>query len=387
MPRTPSGTPIDRERRRSPRPAAARRASSAQLERDHAHRLPGGAAEQADRGQLARRSPVAIAAVLTSASAANSTDRPTISHTPHASRCSAACSVREVLRARQRARRPGARRRTARASARPPARRRRTRRRRPRRRVAAGDGRSRARRRRARPSGRRPPRRAASRRRVSAIRACERVADPQVPLGGDHVAHRHGRRRARRPARPRVTRRSSARPASRAASPAAGHGVSQPRPSSSRNTSVGSMPGGRVDARQAAELARRAGGQRRAVAPDHDVVGRDARGGDPLDLLLRARLQRRPGCRRASRSARSGWRAPPCASGSRRGSCSRAARARRGAATAARARRPAGRAASGRAAPCPSRAGCPPRIEKASAASPEKMHRHRAAAARGRAPR
>ena len=93
MPRTPSGTPIMATPAITvPAPSATSRvgtSSSATI------RATWPAVPPSSRivANSARRSDVAIAAVLISASAANSTDRPTTSHTPHASSLFAACSV------------------------------------------------------------------------------------------------------------------------------------------------------------------------------------------------------------------------------------------------------------------------------------------------------
>ena len=237
----------------------------------------------------ARRSPVDMAAVLISASAANTTDSPTISHTPHAPSLLEECRC-EVLRPGQRPHaRVGAAYRASERSAAgaagdehgiasPRAAR-----------VAPGHGEHRARRRRARPSARRPRRRAASR---PACRPCA-PCNSSRPSGGPRPRPRCSPPRPMprtSPSLPRSTWRSRAGRCRAPLPPPPPTACPSRGPSSSRKTLVGSTrrqrrrrAGGRAGPRCRPAAARRRARPRRGRG--------DARRGHPFDVLLRARLQ------------------------------------------------------------------------------------------------
>ena len=282
-----------------------------------------------------RRSAVAIAAVLTSASAANSTDSP-IDH-PHAPRAARAerAHVVEVLGAGLRPARRDGPRRSGRASAppRPPA----TKTALVGRRAGVLPGERRVEHdvAEARARGRRSRRRAASTARRVLQAGADGVADLEVALGRDDAADGDGgaaSRRAWPPARtPQVERRGVPR---RARRPATG------RPSPSGPCRAGTPASGSTP------VAASTPGSRASCAAVPAGSGAPSRPATTWPAVTRAavtdsvswraaRRAARPGCRPASRSARSASPARRCASGWPPGRCSRAGRARRAAAAAA----------------------------------------------------
>ena len=339
MPRTPSGTPIT-ETAATAAPASSPTttigASSSATIRIACQRVP---PRRRMVASSPRRSAVAIAAVLTSASAANAIDSPMITHTPQAplwpsvrtvprysarvSTCVPGCAVGAL--AGHEHRRVGGDRG-----------------------VALGE---RAVHDHVAEAGGAVVDRGDPQRRLGRVLepGGQDVADLHVALGGDDVADRDG---------------GAADVAEVAVADAeverAG-GVAEPGRRPRR------VPAGQALAEQehlgrdharAAEPLGGAGGERRAVAAGHDVVGGDALGGDGLGVVARARGEhalradqhRDQHDRRRQRGA--------CASGSPTARCSPAAPRGRGRAAGGRAARPGGRAASARAARCRPPAGC-----------------------------